>query len=52
MYPATEIDLHLDRICAAQRQGPAALEAAFRPPTYGTNLLPLRRILAKGGQPR
>jgi hypothetical protein len=30
MYPAIEIDLHLDRICAAQRQSSAALEAAFQ----------------------
>ena len=30
MYPAVEIDLHLDHVCAAQRGGPAALEAAFR----------------------
>jgi hypothetical protein len=41
MYPAIEIDLHLDRICAAQRQCPAALEAALRALTYGTNLLPI-----------
>src|SRR4051794_10310741 len=30
MYPAIEIDLHLDRICAAQRQSPAALDATFQ----------------------
>jgi hypothetical protein len=30
MYPAIEITLHLDRICAGQRQRPPALEAAFR----------------------
>jgi hypothetical protein len=48
MYPAIEIDLHLDRIRAAQRQCPAAPEAAFRALTYGTNLLPHRHILAKG----
>jgi hypothetical protein len=40
MYPAIEINLHLDRICAAQRQSLIALEAAFRASTYGTNLLP------------
>jgi len=48
LYPAIEIDLHLDRICAGQRQSPAALEAAFRASTYGTNLLPHRHILAEG----
>jgi hypothetical protein len=48
MYPAIEIHLHLDRIRAAQRQCPAAPEAAFRALTYGTNLLPHRHILAKG----
>jgi hypothetical protein len=47
LHPAIEIDLHLDRICAAHRQNPAAPEAAFRATTYATNLLPLRRILAK-----
>jgi hypothetical protein len=40
MYPAVEINLHLNRICAAQRRSPAAFEAAFRASTYGTNLLP------------
>ncbi|MFI5897555.1 hypothetical protein ACIA5D_46460 [Actinoplanes sp. NPDC051513] len=50
MYPAIEIDLHSDRIYAAQRHDPSALEAAFRGPTFGTNLLPLERILAKPGQ--
>jgi hypothetical protein len=47
MYPAIEIDLHLQFVFAAQRQNPAAPEAAFRATTYATNLLPLRRILAK-----
>jgi hypothetical protein len=40
MYPAIEINLHLDRICAAQRQSSAALEAAFRASSYDANLLP------------
>jgi hypothetical protein len=40
MYPAVEIDLHLDRICAVQRHRPAAREAAFRALNVGTNLLP------------
>jgi hypothetical protein len=40
MYPAIEIDLHLDRVCAAQGQSSAAAEAAFRVSTCGTNLLP------------
>jgi hypothetical protein len=40
MYPAIEINLHLDGVCAAQGQGSAAPEAAFRASTYGTNLLP------------
>jgi hypothetical protein len=31
LYPAIEIDLHLARICAAQRQSPAPPEGAFRP---------------------
>ena len=44
-HPAVEIDLQPDRICAAQPWGPAALEAAFGPPPFGTNLLPHRRIL-------
>jgi hypothetical protein len=30
MYPAIEIHLRLDRICAAQRRSAAALETAFR----------------------
>ena len=50
MYPAIEIDLHLDRICAAQRQSSVTPEAAFRASTYGTNLLPLQRVLAKAGR--
>ena len=41
MYPAIEIDLHLGRICAAQRQCPAAIEDAFQASTHGTNLLPI-----------
>jgi hypothetical protein len=44
MYPAIEIDLHFGHICAAQRQNPGALGAAFRVSTYGTNLLPLDAI--------
>ena len=40
MYPAIEIDLHLDRICAAQLPSPVAAEAAFQALTHGTNLLP------------
>jgi hypothetical protein len=47
MYPALEIHLHLNGIWAAQRRSPAAFEAAFRPSTYGTNLLPFRRILGE-----
>jgi phosphoglycolate phosphatase-like HAD superfamily hydrolase len=30
MYPAIEITLHLDRVCAAQRPNPVALRSAFR----------------------
>ena len=40
VYPAVEIDLHIDCICAAQRRSPAALGGASRAPTCGTNLLP------------
>ena len=48
MGPAIEIDLHLDRICAAQREGWPRLRPRFGPSAYDTNLLPLRRLLAKG----
>ena len=41
MYPAIEIDLHLDRICAVQWHRIAALRGAFGTSTHGTNLLPL-----------
>jgi len=44
MHPAIEITLHLDRIRAAQRRVPAAVGAAFRALTYGTNLLPSTRL--------
>jgi hypothetical protein len=47
MYPALEITLHLNGICAAQRRSPAAFEAAFRASTYGTNLLPFDASWAK-----
>jgi hypothetical protein len=50
MYPAIEIDLHLDRICAAQPPSAAAPYGAFRASTYGANLLPHRRILAMAGR--
>jgi hypothetical protein len=52
MYPAIEIDLHLDRICAAQPPNPAAPEGALRTLNVRHNLLPHRRILAKARQPR
>jgi hypothetical protein len=32
MHPAIEIDLHLDHICAAQRQTPVIRRATFRAP--------------------
>jgi hypothetical protein len=48
MYPAIEIDLRLDRICAAQRLSSAALETAFRPSPYGTNLLPIGTSWQRG----
>jgi hypothetical protein len=47
MHPAIEIDLHLDRIRALSDRIRPPPEAAFRATTYATNLLPLRRILAK-----
>jgi hypothetical protein len=47
MYPAIEINLHLDRICAAQRKCSGSHEATFQASTYGTNLLPHRHILAE-----
>lgn len=48
MYTANEIDLYLNRVYAAQRQSPTALEASFQPLTYGTNLLPHQCIRANG----
>ena len=49
MYPAIEIDLHLDRICAAQRESSAAREAAFRAlDVRHQPAPPLFRYLAKG----
>jgi hypothetical protein len=47
LYPAIEITLHLDHVYAAQRRSPATVKVAFRALKYGTNLLPLRRLLAK-----
>jgi hypothetical protein len=47
MYPAIEITLHLAGVCAAQRQSPAAFEAAFRAFNVRHQPAPLRRILAK-----
>jgi len=41
MYPATEIDLHLDRICAAQLPSPAAPGGAFRSPNVRHQPAPL-----------
>jgi hypothetical protein len=52
MHPAIEIDLHVDGICAAQRQTPIALGAAFRALDVRSNLLPLRRHLGEEGRPR
>jgi len=43
MYPAMEIDLHFDRIRAAQAPYSAAFRGALRPSDEGTNLRPLPR---------
>jgi|tagenome__1003787_1003787.scaffolds.fasta_scaffold19389363_1 hypothetical protein len=40
MYPAIEITLHLDGVCAAQRRSRTSLESASRDLHGGTNLLP------------
>jgi hypothetical protein len=52
MYPAIEIDLHLDRISAAQRPNPAALEGAL--PTLDVRHQPAPPSTHPGdeGQPR
>jgi hypothetical protein len=52
MYPAIEIALHLDRICAAQRQRPSALDAAFLALDIRHQPAPPPRFLAKGPRPR
>jgi hypothetical protein len=48
MYPAIEIDLHFDRICAAQGLSSAALETAFRAVSIRHQPAPHRHILAEG----
>jgi hypothetical protein len=40
MYPATEIDLHLTHVCAAQRRALTTVRAAFRALYIRHNLLP------------
>ena len=50
MYPAIEIDLHLDRTCPAQRQSPAALEAALRALNVRHQPAPPSTLLAAGYQ--
>jgi hypothetical protein len=41
MYPAIEINLRLDHVCAAHASSLAASGYAFGTSTGGTNLLPL-----------
>jgi hypothetical protein len=45
LYPAIEITLHLDNVCAAKWAAPTALESASRDRHRGTNLLPSTQLV-------